>query len=95
MVFLLFHILFASSFTLLIKYAQQRGNEDVVTVGAINYIVAALAILPVFLATNPAPVAPVALMTGGAMGTTYFIAFFFVIYAIRTVVLEAPTVRIA
>ena len=92
MVFLLFHILFASSFTLLIKFAQQRTAVDVVTVGAINYIVAALAILPVFVTTNPTPISGVALMTGGAMGTTYFIAFFFVIYAIRTVGASSTTV---
>ena len=92
MIFLLLHIVFASSFTLLIKFAQQRGNVHVVSIGAINYIVAALAIWPVFLVANPSPVSIHALWTGGAMGATYFIAFFFVTYAIRKVGASSTTV---
>ncbi len=92
MFFLLLHIVFASSFTLLIKYTQQRAREDVVVVGSINYIVAALAVWPVFLSVQSGPVSLPAVLTGAALGTTYFVAFFFVIFAIKTVGASSTTV---
>ena len=69
-----------------------RQRDDIVTVGAINYILAALVALPVFLILNPRPAEFGALWTGGAMGTCYFVAYFFVIYAIRTVGASSTTV---
>ena len=133
MIYLVLQIIFSSAFTLIIKWAQIRGREDVIAIGAVNYIAAALALLPFvfqidFSATSansrlenqtaqvesaefdstqiesgsanesdsvanaerkaesPAR-SPVmgAMITGGAMGGIYFIAFFFAIYAIKTV----------
>ena len=49
LLFLLFNVVFASAFTLIIKLVQVRKREDVITVGAINYIVAAVWIAPEFL----------------------------------------------
>ena len=46
MIYLILQIIFSSAFTLIIKWAQMRGREDVIAIGAVNYIVAALAILP-------------------------------------------------
>lgn len=89
---LLAHVIFASSFTLWIKWAQQRSTADVVTIGAINYIVAALCLLPFFWAQNPAPVSGAALVTGSSMGAVYFVAFFFAIFSIRTVGAASTTV---
>ena len=132
MIYLILQIIFSSAFTLIIKWAQMRGREDVIAIGAVNYIVAALAILPFvfqidFSATSSdsqlenqtarvesaefasaqiesgsanetdslvkaetkaknlarSPVMG-AMITGGAMGGIYFIAFFFAIYAIKT-----------
>lgn len=85
MLYLLFHIVFASAFTLIIKWSQQRKIDDVVVVGSINYIAAAVATLPFFLAFNPRPVDVGAIWTGGAMGAIYFTAYFLVIRAIRMV----------
>ena len=85
MVFLILQVVFASSFTLLIKWTQNRGTENVVNVGAINYIVAAVAISPFFFVYTPSPVSPGAMWTGGSMGAVYFIAYFFAIFAIKTV----------
>lgn len=92
MISLFLHIVFASAFTLLLKWAQLRGRENVIVVGAINYIAAGLLVLPVFLFYNPQPAEFAALWTGGGMGTIYFIAFFFVIYAIKQVGASATTV---
>jgi len=92
MIFLLLQVIFASAFTLFIKWTQVRGREDVITVGAINYIVAAVCILPVFLLKNPMPVSVDAIWTGGTMGVVYFIAFFFAIYAIKSVGAASATV---
>lgn len=91
MFFLILHVIFASSFTLLIKGAHQR-QADVVTVGAINYITAAVAAVPFFLVSNPWPVSWGAVWTGGSMGLIYFIAYFFVIFAIQMVGASSTTV---
>jgi len=92
MIYLLLQVVFASAFTLFIKWTQVRGREDVITVGAINYIVAAISILPIFLLKNPFPVSIGAIWTGGSMGVIYFIAFFFAIYAIKAVGASSATV---
>ena len=92
MIYLLLQIIFASAFTLFIKWAQIRKTEDVITIGAINYIVAAIAILPVFLNSNSMPVSSGALWTGGSMGAIYFVAFFFAIYCIEKTGASSATV---
>lgn len=92
MIYLLLHIVFASAFTLIIKWSQQRKVDDVVVVGAINYIAAAVATLPVFLAVNPMPVDVGAIWTGAAMGAVYFTAYFLVIRAIQMVGASATSV---
>lgn len=92
MIYLLLQIVFASSFTLMIKWSHVRDREDVITIGAINYIVAAIAILPVFLIFNPQPVSLEAIWTGGSMGAVYFVAFFFAFYSIKKVGASSTTV---
>jgi drug/metabolite transporter (DMT)-like permease len=91
LIYLLLHIVFASAFTLIIKWSQQRKVDDVV-VGAINYIAAAVVTLPAFLMVNPMPVDVGAIWTGGAMGAVYFTAYFLVIRAIRMVGASATSV---
>jgi drug/metabolite transporter (DMT)-like permease len=92
MIYLILQVVFASSFTLFIKWAQIRRQENVITIGAINYIVAAVSIIPVFFFSNLSPVSFGALWTGGSMGAVYFIAFFFAIYSIRKVGASTTTV---
>ncbi len=93
MIYLLGHIVFASAFTLGLKWVQMRGRENVVTVGAINYITAALLIFPRFHAvTSTSSVDTAAVGTGATMGACYFMAYFFVIYLIRSVGAASSTV---
>lgn len=58
---------------------------DVVTVGSINYIVAAICALPGFVQSNPSAAASHAIWTGSLMGACYFVAFFFLLYAVSWV----------
>ena len=96
MVYLALNIAFASSFTLCIKWVQNRKREDIVTVGMINYIVAAALTLPEFLSADSqaseSGLDTSAILSGATMGACYFIAFFFVSYAIRKVGASASAV---
>ena len=91
MLFLLLNIVFASSFVLVIKWVQNRQREDIITVGAINYIVAAVLTLPAFVRLNSSVDLP-AVVCGASLGTCYFIAYFFVIHTVRLVGAASTTV---
>ena len=56
MIYLLLNIVFGSLFVLCIKWVQVRKKEDVITIGMINYITGALAILPEFMQSHPTAV---------------------------------------
>jgi drug/metabolite transporter (DMT)-like permease len=84
MIYLALRIVFASGFTLLIKWIGNRKQEDIVTVGAINYVVAALSILPEFVSTNVESSSLNAVATGGVMRTCYFIIYFLVVHTVGT-----------
>ncbi len=92
MIYLLANIVFASAFMLTIKWVQVRKREDIITVGAINYIVGLLAALPEFLSLTPGSDAIPAVITGGVMGICYFVCYFFVIYSIRWIGAASSTV---
>lgn len=92
MVYLLLNVICASSFMLGIKWIKMRHREDIITVGAINYIVAALLVAPSALRQWGLPVPWNAVITGATMGTCYFIAFFFVIYAVARIGAASSTV---
>lgn len=85
MQFLFWNILFSSFFILCIKWTQKNERTDVVTVGAINYIVAALWGIRPFWESSPSDQVIYAIWSGSAMGTCYFVAFFFLIYAVHWV----------
>ena len=92
MIYLILQVIFASSFILIIKWAQLRDREDVITIGAINYIAAAFFIVPRFLGQQYSEVSSGALWTGGSMGAIYFVAYFFAIYSIKVVGATSTTV---
>jgi hypothetical protein len=54
MFYLICNVLFSTAFTLIIKWVHVRQREDIVTVGSINYIVAATLIAPQFFTKVPA-----------------------------------------
>lgn len=89
MIFLALNILFSSAFTLFIKWVTVRKQEDIITVGPINYITAALLVAPQFFLQGAEPQLA-AVICGSCMGVIYFTAFFFVSFAIRNVG-AAPT----
>jgi len=69
-----------------------RGKEDIVTTGAINYIVAALIIAPWFVIDGQQTGNRAAIVAGGSMGLMYFINFFFVTWCVRVVGASSTTV---
>lgn len=92
MIYLLFNVCFASAFTLLIKLVHNRGTEDIVTVGAMNYIVAAVLVLPDFYGNRADHLSLVAMVIGAVMGICYFIAFFFASSAVKRIGASSATV---
>ena len=96
MIYLFLQAVFASLFGLCVKWVGNRrnrgGKEDLFVIGAINYIAAAIFVLPVFLTNDVDELSIGAMWTGGTMGAVYFVAFFFVIYAIKWVGVSATTV---
>ena len=91
MFYLICNVLFSTAFTLVIKWVHVRQREDIITVGPINYITAAVLIAPQFFTKVPVPDVSAA-WCGAGMGACYFIAFFFVIYAIKHVGAASSTV---
>lgn len=92
MIYLVLNVVFASTFMLSIKWLQVRRQEDIITVGAINYIVAALIGIPEFLSLDSGQADAAAIVTGSVMGGCYFVCYFFVIWAIRWIGAAASTV---
>jgi drug/metabolite transporter (DMT)-like permease len=92
LIYLVLQIVFASAFTLIIKWVHVRREEDAISVGTINYIVAALAAFPVFWRIETGPATAGAVWTGASMGQVYFIAFFFVIYCVKHIGASITTV---
>ena len=91
-IFLTLYVVFSSIFTLCIKWVHVRGKEDIITAGAINYIVAALIIAPWFVLDGQQTGNVPAIVAGGSMGFMYFINFFFVTWCVRVVGASSTTV---
>jgi drug/metabolite transporter (DMT)-like permease len=81
MTYLLLHTFFSSLFILWVRWVQQRG-DNVLVVGAVNYIVAAVIAIATCAFTPQPSITFNAIATGSANGCCYFIAYFFLIAAI-------------
>ncbi|MEM9413514.1 MAG: EamA family transporter, partial [Planctomycetota bacterium] len=92
MIFLLANIVFGSLFGLCLKWVENRDREDIVNVGMINYIVAALICYWEFRHLDSEHVTLSGIGTGATMGVAYFVAFFFCIYAIKFIGVANSTV---
>ena len=92
MIYMLAQMVFGSLFTLCIKWVQDRRKEDMISVGMINYLVAALISFPEYWSLPSSEFDVAAAYCGIDMGITYFVAFFFAIYAVKTVGASSATV---
>ncbi len=81
MIYLLLNIVLSSYFVLCVKWLQSR-NDNIVTVGVLNYITAAVVGAYLFFRGDTATLTWYAGLTGAINGTCYFVAFFFLISAI-------------
>lgn len=75
MTYLILNIILSSSFIPAIRWVQRR-HEDILTVGAINYIVAGACAGLLFFGGNNTSYGKAACLTGAANGVAYFISFF-------------------
>lgn len=82
MIYILLHIILSSVFMLGMRWGQRR-RQDILSVGAVNYIVGGLVALLLFLMDGVTAVSASAATYGAVNGTAYFIAFFFVITTLR------------
>ena len=80
MLYMALNILFSSFFILCIKWAKSRG-EEVINIGALNYIWAAVMGIVMCMRSSE-PVDLTATLLGTVNGGCYFAAFFFLIAAI-------------
>lgn len=92
MIFLLGNIVFGSCFGLILKWTENRKSVDSTTVGMINYIVAMLAIMPQLFPINCDAWTSTAMLAGGVNGFSYFVAFFYCVWAIRYIGVANATV---
>ena len=92
MIYLLGNIVFGSCFGLTLKWVENRKSEDSKTVGMINYIVAMLAIVPQLFYLDAKDWTSTAMLAGGANGFSYFVAFFYCVWAIRYIGVANATV---
>lgn len=82
MIFLALHIIFATSFALQIKHYQASGR-DLFAVGAVNYIVAAIAAGIWVIYNGEFGISNSTWIIGTLCGIAYFISFFFITKAVK------------
>ena len=81
MIYLILNIFLSSFFVLWVKWVQSRRREDIISVGVVNYLVAGvMSAIPFFFSGHVVTANSIAI--GGAMGSSYFMAYFFLIYAV-------------
>jgi len=78
MAFLLLNIVLSSVFILAFRWLQSR-DEDLLNIGAINYIVGAVVGLAIFLCGDTQAYSLESCVTGLVNGVAYFVAFFFLL----------------
>ena len=80
MYYLALNVLFSSFFILCIKWAKSRG-EEIINIGALNYLSAAVLGIVMYV-RSAEPLDSTAALLGAVNGGCYFVAFFFLIAAI-------------
>lgn len=78
MIYLVLQTILGSSFILCVRWFQQRDN-NVLSIGIINYVVGAIASVFWFLVWGKGWITPSVLLTGGMNGICYFCSFLLLI----------------
>lgn len=78
MIYLVLQTILGSSFILCVRWFQQRDN-NVLTIGIINYVVGAIASVFWFLVWGKGWITPSVILTGGMNGICYFFSFLLLI----------------
>ena len=78
MIYLVLQTILGSSFILCVRWSQQRDN-NVLTIGIVNYVVGAIASVFWFLVWGKGWFTPSVLLTGGLNGICYFCSFLLLI----------------
>ncbi len=96
MIFLVLHIVFMSSFGLQIKYNQASGR-DLLSVGAINYIVAAFVAGGWVIHRGEFAFSHATWITGTLCGVAYVVSYFFLMNSVKSSGLSItwPVVRLS
>ena len=81
MIYLLLNVILSSFFILCIKWVQER-KYDIIGVGMVNYVVAALFGSVLLFRSEPTPFSWSSILTGTLNGVCYFTAFFVLIQAV-------------
>jgi len=96
MIFLIANIILISSFGLLLKHSGSRG-QNLLAVGAVNYIVAALLSIFSVVSEGRFQFSSPTMIFGTMNGVTYVVCFFLILYAMnaRGIAVSMAIVRIA
>ena len=82
MIYIALNILLSSLFLLLIRWLQHRP-VDILTVGAVNYIVGAVGALLMYLPTGSRAYSVASCVFGAINGAAYFVSFFLLLSTMR------------
>jgi len=82
MAFLLLNIVLSSVFILAFRWLQGR-DEDLLNIGAVNYIAGAVVGLAIFLCGDAQAYSRESCTTGLVNGVAYFVAFFFLLWTLN------------
>jgi len=83
MIFLVLHIVFMSSFGIQIKYNQASGR-DLLSVGAVNYIVAAFVAGAWVIHKGEFEISNATWITGTLCGVAYVVSYFFLMNSVKS-----------
>jgi drug/metabolite transporter (DMT)-like permease len=96
MIFLIANIILISAFGLLLKHAGNRG-QNLLAVGAVNYIVAAILSIFSVVSGRDFQVSTPTMIFGTMNGVTYIVSFFLILYAMnaRGIAVSMAIVRVS
>ena len=79
MIYLILHIVLSSCFLIIVRWAQNR-KQNIVNVGAVNYIICAVIAVFLFLLKPPSNYSGISFLLGAINGVCYINVFFITIF---------------